>query len=72
MTSVRYEELLEQKRRTDAINSEVISQIGMLKDAIKTFQQQEQFNRRLIENQKRKDHEMKELRKQVQMLVEHT
>jgi len=66
----KYAELLEQKKKTDQINSEVITQIGMLKDAIQTFQQQEEFNRKLIENQKRKDLEMKELRKQVQILIE--
>lgn len=33
----KYAELLEQKKKTDQINSEVITQIGMLKDAIQTF-----------------------------------
>jgi peptidoglycan hydrolase CwlO-like protein len=66
----KYEELLEAKKRTDQVNCEVIAQIGVLKDAIQAFQQQEKFNRKLIENQKRKDEEMKDLRRQVQTLIE--
>lgn len=33
----KYADLLEQKRMTDQVNSEVIAQIGVLKDAIQTF-----------------------------------
>jgi len=36
---MKYEELLEAKKKTDHVNSEVIAQIGVLKDAITTFQQ---------------------------------
>ena len=45
------------------MNKEILGQIGMLKDALATFQNQEMNNQRMLIQQNAKDKEMAELKK---------
>lgn len=68
--SAEIETLRKQKAEADRVNRQILGQIGMLKDAISTFQKQERFNQKLLMAQRKKDKEVKELRKQVQQMKE--
>ena len=70
--SAEMRELRRQKGETDEINRQILGQIGILKDAIQGFQNQEKFNKKLLMAQKKKDRELKEMQEQIKQVQQQT